>query len=181
MKIRVISSIPVDEKEATLHSTLDTHEVQSVERRVQSAPEEPTPGGSTFTDELQQKLRKLKLQRAQLSSSIYQEVYGRGTASSIEISTVLDRFNHTYDEQQMVQRRYSIRMLTAKGTSELLNCRKKVIDRKREHVAADYRHNLKQHGNIMLLNEHGQPRTIKVATIYEFKDHQAKLWQRVRH
>lgn len=140
-------------------------------------PEQPTG----LLHDLEAELKDLELKRNKLSSSIYYQVYGKTTPTSIEISEVLSRLNRTYDETNLQQRTFGIRALTANGQTELLNCRKKIIDKKREVSNSEFKHNLKQHGNIMLIREDSQTRTIKVCAIYEFKDHNSKIWTRVRH
>lgn len=105
----------------------------------------------------------------------------------IDIGTVLNKFNDTYDEENTVVKRYGIMFITADGRVRTMDARKNVKSPKQELKAplqkrAKGLFNLQRHGTILLedLRKH-ESRTVKVATIFGFQDFNQSPWHNVRH
>lgn len=105
----------------------------------------------------------------------------------IDIGTVLNKFNDTYDEKNAVVKQYGIMFITADGRVRTMHARKNVKSPKQElssplQKRAKGLFNLQRHGTI-LLEDLGkrEARTVKVATIFAFKDFNQSPWHNVRH
>lgn len=105
----------------------------------------------------------------------------------IDIGTVLNKFNDTYDERSSVVKSYEIMFITADGRVRTMRARKNVKSPKQQLQAplqkrAKGLFNLQRHGTILLhdltLNE---ARTVKVATIFGFKDFKQQTLHNLRH
>lgn len=105
----------------------------------------------------------------------------------IDIGTVLNKFADTVDERTSAVKRYWIRFITAEGKLRTMHCRKNVKSPKQQLQAplqkrAKGLFNLQRHGTILVhdlaINE---ARTVKVATIFGFKDFNSDNWFNVRH
>lgn len=150
-----------------------------------------TPGGpATSKDEiletLEQELATIFRKRGQLSSSIYQSVYGKSSHFKIDIRAVLAKIDQLTDDRTNQSRTFGIRFLTTKGISELIDCRKQVAET-RSKAGGEFpskgkmNYNRKRNG-IILLEAPGKPyRSVLVSTIFEFKDFLDTRWIRVRH
>jgi hypothetical protein len=105
----------------------------------------------------------------------------------IDIGSVLKKFDDTVDELDSSVKDYGIRFITADGRVRTMRARKNVRGPQRRlqnPLAEKGRHmfHLKRNGTILvqdlLIN---QPRTVKVAAICGFADHNSTEFQRVFH
>jgi hypothetical protein len=109
--------------------------------------------------------------------------------NQIDIGTVLNKFNDTYDPVSLEVREYGIRFINDRGEKRELICRKNVKGPKQQKVNAsdiDLRgkefFNLKRNGVMMVkVQSEDHPRTIKTAMIYGFKDFKSQTWLKVFH
>lgn len=105
----------------------------------------------------------------------------------IDIGTVLAKYNDTYDEKTTVVKHYGIMFITADGRVRTMDARKNVKSPKQELKAplqkrAKGLFNLQRHGTILLEDlRKRESRTVKVATIFGFKDFNQTTWHNVRH
>lgn len=105
----------------------------------------------------------------------------------IDIGTVLNKFNDTYDERNAVVKNYGIMFITAEGRVRTMQARKNVKSPKQELQAplqkrAKGLFNLQRHGTILLEDlTLREARTVKVATIFGFRDFNQKIYHNVRH
>jgi hypothetical protein len=101
----------------------------------------------------------------------------------IDIGTVLNRLDDTVDIRTSEVKTYGIRFLRDNGTIRTMLCRKNMKTPGRGRglkPAGNGMYHLKRTGT-MLVSEGDQMRSIKPATIFEFKDHQASEWITVFH
>lgn len=112
---------------------------------------------------------------------------GLATHSVIDIGTVLNHFDDTVDELNQAVKDYGIRFITHEGRLRTMQCRKNVKapqQQLRGPLPAKSRSmfNLKKHGTMLVHDlDIDKPRTVKVATIVQFKNFQSTEWNRVRH
>ena len=104
----------------------------------------------------------------------------------IDIGTVLNKFNDTYDEHNSVVKHYGIMFITADGRVRTMDARKNVKSPKQASTGSAPRakgmFNLQRHGTILLEDlAKAEARTVKVATIFGFKDFNQSTWYNVRH
>ncbi len=105
----------------------------------------------------------------------------------IDIGTVLNKFDDTYDEGSKEVKTYTIKFITKDGRKREMLCRKSVKSPKQGKSGqlterGKGKYNLKYHGGILLYDEQLQSyRTVKVAHIFGFKDHKSKQWLDVFH
>lgn len=105
----------------------------------------------------------------------------------IDIGTVLNKFDDTVDELNATVKEYGIRFITADGRVRTMRARKNVKSpnqqlRKPLEERGKKMFNLKRNG-LMLVHDLviDEPRTVKVATIFAFKDFNQSTWNNVRH
>jgi hypothetical protein len=105
----------------------------------------------------------------------------------IDIGTVLKKFDDLYDERSLEVRDFGVRFITSDGRLRTMQCRKNVKSPKQKlraplRARAKGQFHLQRHGAMQVhdvaINE---TRTIKVATIFGFKDFKSSNWQTVRH
>jgi hypothetical protein len=105
----------------------------------------------------------------------------------IDIGTVLNRFDDTYDEQNNLVKSFCIKFITEDGRVRSMHCRKGVKAPKQQlkngnQDRGKFRFNLKRNGSILLhdidINESRSP---KVAMIFMFKDFNSTEWLKVFH
>jgi hypothetical protein len=105
----------------------------------------------------------------------------------IDIGTVLNKINDTYDENNAVVKHYGLMFITADGRVRTMDARKNVKSPKQElkeplRKRAKGLFNLQRHGTILLEDlARKEARTVKVATIFGFKDFKQSVWHNVRH
>ena len=104
----------------------------------------------------------------------------------IDIGTVLNKFDDTADEASQDVKTYGIRFLKANGEVREMTCRKNVKSPKQQPVERNPRgkqvHHLKTHGNMMLHDvDADKAKTVKVATIFAFRDWKSDVWYKVWH
>lgn len=106
---------------------------------------------------------------------------------TIDIGSVLNRFDDTVDEQDLTVKDYGIKFLTADGRLRTMRCRKNVKSPKQQLRAplserGRMKYNLKRAGT-MLVHDLAidQPRSVKVAAICFFADHNSSQFSRVYH
>lgn len=105
----------------------------------------------------------------------------------IDIGTVLNKFNDTYDEKTSVVKHYGIMFITADGRVRTMDARKNVKSpkqglRQAQAPKAKGMFNLQRHGTILLEDlMKKESRTVKVATIFGFKDFNQTPFYNVRH
>ena len=149
-------------------------------------PGDPTTSKHEILEALEQELATIFRKRGQLSSSIYQAVYGKSSHFKIDIRAVLAKIDQLTDDRTNEIRTFGVRFLTAKGVSELIDCRKQVAETRRKASGefpskGKMNYNRKRNGTI-LLEAPGKPyRSVLVSTIFEFKDFLDTRWIRVRH
>jgi hypothetical protein len=101
----------------------------------------------------------------------------------IDIGSVLNRFNDTVDLRTTEVKTYGIRFLRDNGTIRTMQCRKNVKTPGRgrgpKPVGTGLTH-LKRTGTL-LVGEGEQIRSVKPASIFQFKDHNSSEWIRVFH
>jgi hypothetical protein len=107
---------------------------------------------------------------------------------SVDIGTVLNKFDDTYDEQSQQVKVYGIRFVTEDGRIRTMRCRKGVRSPKQQLTSGGnqprgkFRFNLKYHGAILLHDmDIDQARSPKVAMIFAFKDFGSDTWLNVFH
>lgn len=107
---------------------------------------------------------------------------------AIDIGTVLNKFNDTYDEQSNQVKNYGIRFITSDGRYRTMDKSRKNIKSPKQKLATALQKrakglfNLQAHGTILLHDlSIAAARTVKVAAICEFKDFGSSTWLRVRH
>jgi len=105
----------------------------------------------------------------------------------MDIGTVLNKFDDTVDELNATVKEYGIRFITTAGCIRTMRARKNVKSPNQRlgkplEERGKKMFNLKRNG-LMLLHdlEINQPRTIKVATIFSFRDFNQTTWTNVRH
>lgn len=100
----------------------------------------------------------------------------------IDIGSVLNRFNDTVDLRTTEVKIYGIRFLRDNGTIRTMLCRKnvKTPGRGKKKPVGDGMYNLKRTGTL-LVGEGELMRSVKPASIFQFKDHNSKEWIRVHH
>lgn len=108
--------------------------------------------------------------------------------NTIDIGTVLNKFDDTYDERNQAVKEYGIRFITEDGRLRTMRCRKGVKAPQQQLVKegnqprGKFRFNLQYHGAILLhdldINESRSP---KVAMITQFKDYKSSTWVNVYH
>lgn len=105
----------------------------------------------------------------------------------IDIGTVLQKFDETYDEQSLSVKAYGIRFITTDGRLRTMTARKNVKSPKQQLIGdhqprGKFKFNLKRHGT-MLVHDLAidKPRSVKVANICHFKDFESTAWINVRH
>lgn len=105
----------------------------------------------------------------------------------IDIGTVLNKINDTYDERTTVVKSYGLMFITADGRVRTMDARKNVKSpkqglRQAQAPKAKGLFNLQRHGTILLEDlQKRESRTVKVATIFGFKDFNQSPWHNVRH
>jgi hypothetical protein len=105
----------------------------------------------------------------------------------IDIGTVLIKFDDTYDEASLQVKDYWLRFITLDGRIRTMHARKNVKSPKQKlrsplRARGKGLFHLQRHGT-MLVHDlvAGEPRTIKVAQIFAFRDHRSTTWLNVRH
>lgn len=104
-----------------------------------------------------------------------------------DIGTVLSKFDDTADELTAVVKEYGIRFITTDGRVRTMRARKNVKGPSRQLKAPLQERgrqlfNLKRHGTMLVHDlDKDEPRTVKVATIFSFKDFKESTWTNVRH
>lgn len=106
----------------------------------------------------------------------------------IDIGSVLNHFDDMVDELNQEVKEYGLRFITSDGRLRTMRCRKNVRSPKMQlraplQAKGKAMFNLKKHGTMLLsdLDTEDGLRTVKVATICHFKNHQSTEWNRVRH
>jgi len=105
----------------------------------------------------------------------------------IDIGTVLMKFDDTYDEGDLQVKNYGIKFITLDGRVRTMRARKNVKSPKQQlrtpqRARGKGLFNLQRHGTMLVQDlDAGEPRTIKVAQIFAFRDHQSTTWLNVRH
>lgn len=107
---------------------------------------------------------------------------------TIDIGTVLNKFDDTYDERTGTVKEYGIRFITSEGRLRTMRARKGVKSPKQELLPGGnqprgkFRFNLKYHGTILLHDlDIDAARTPKVAMITQFRDFKSQEWLNVYH
>jgi hypothetical protein len=107
--------------------------------------------------------------------------------SMIDIGTVLNKFDDTYDEFDFAVKDYGIQFITSDGRLRSMRARKNVKEPKRQLKAGNdpkgkFRYNLNRTGT-MLVHDLAidEPRSIKPAMLCAFADHQQTEFHRIRH
>jgi hypothetical protein len=108
--------------------------------------------------------------------------------NTIDIGTVLNKFDDTYDERDSAVKEYGIRFITEDGRLRTMRCRKGVKAPRQQlteggnQERGKFRYNLKRNGTILVhdldINESRSP---KVAMICQFKDFNSNTWLKVYH
>lgn len=105
----------------------------------------------------------------------------------IDIGTVLQKFDDTYDEQDLTVKEYGLRFITADGRLRTMRARKNVKSPKQQLQAplakrAKGLFNLKRNGTMLVQDlDKAVPRTVKVFACCAFKDFNSNPWLNVRH
>lgn len=105
----------------------------------------------------------------------------------IDIGTVLNKFDHTYDERNAQVCEYGIRFITTDGRLRTMRARKNVKSPKQAlqsqlQPKAKTLFNLQRHGTLLLQDlDKEEARAVKVATICAFRDFNSSTWNNVRH
>jgi hypothetical protein len=106
----------------------------------------------------------------------------------IDIGSVLNKFDDTYDEKKNEVKSYGIQFITDEGRVRTMHCRKGVKAPKQQlteggnQERGKFRFNLKRNGTIMLHDiDINKTRTPKVAAIFAFRDHKSTNWLKVFH
>lgn len=109
------------------------------------------------------------------------------TMASIDIGSVLKRFDDTVDEHDLTVKDYGIKFITSDGRLRTMRCRKNVRNPKQQlrkplSPRGKVMYNLQRAGT-MLVHDLAldQPRSVKVAAICFFADHNSKTYSRVFH
>jgi hypothetical protein len=107
--------------------------------------------------------------------------------NTIDIGTVLQRFDDTYDERSAAVKEYGIRFLTADGRYREMRCRKGVKAPKQQlhhgnQPKGKFRYNLQRNATMLVhdlvLNE---TRAVKPAMIFAFQDFESTEFIKVFH
>ncbi len=106
----------------------------------------------------------------------------------IDIGSVLNLFDDTVDEHTNDVKEYGIRFITSDGRVRTMRARKNVKSPQQQLVngktqpRGKFRFNLKRNG-VMLLQDLdlAQPRSVKVAAIFAFRNFNETTWSRVYH
>jgi hypothetical protein len=108
--------------------------------------------------------------------------------STIDIGTVLNKFDETYDDQNPAVKEFGIRFITTDGRHRTMRCRKGVRAPKQEltekgnQERGKFRFNLKFNGTMLVHDlDIEESRAVKVASIFAFKDFNQTAWLRVYH
>lgn len=107
--------------------------------------------------------------------------------SSIDIGTVLNKFDDTVDEIDSSVKEYGIRFITSDGRVRTMRARKGVRAPKQQlnngnQERGNFRYNLQRNGTILVFDlDINESRSPKVATIFAFKDFNKNTWLRVHH
>jgi hypothetical protein len=108
--------------------------------------------------------------------------------NTIDIGTVLQRFDDTYDEKSNAVKEYGLRFLTSDGRHREMRCRKGVKAPQQQIVEGGnqprgkFRFNLKYHGSMLLHDmDINETRSVKVSMIFGFKDFKTNTWLNVFH
>lgn len=104
----------------------------------------------------------------------------------IDIGTVLNKFNDTYDERSAVVKHYGIMFITSDGRVRTMDARKNTKSPKQSITGQQKRgkqyFHLQRHGTMLLEDvAKKETRTVKVATIFAFRDFKTQSWLNVRH
>lgn len=106
----------------------------------------------------------------------------------IDIGSVLNKFDNTVDDSRNQTKTFGIRFIKPDGTvREFLNARKNVkhpgiIKSKDEKKMNRSMFNLKLHGVMLLFDEDQQQyRNVKVAQMFQFRDHGSSKWLDIFH
>ncbi|MCO6367847.1 hypothetical protein GBO34_00780 [Roseivirga pacifica] len=136
-----------------------------------------------------QQQSELKVSRAKLSSSIFEQVFGHRNAPTIDIGSVLNEFNNTVDESTNEVLEYDIMFLampkeTGNAYVREMRARKNVKSPKRQMTERNSRgkqqFNLKFEGIMLLHDTRGEvTRSVKTRMIFAFKRPNEKTWCRV--
>jgi hypothetical protein len=104
-----------------------------------------------------------------------------------DIGTVLNKFDDTVDEINSTVKEYGIRFITADGRVRTMRARKNVkaptqqLSKPLEKRGKQTFH-LKRNGTMLMHDlDISEPRFVKVATIFAFKDFNSSTWHNVRH
>lgn len=108
-------------------------------------------------------------------------------SGKIDIGTILNKFDDTYDERSNEVKTYGIKYLKRKDGNgnvlgSMVSCRKNVKNPKARlkggnNERGKFRFNLKESGTILLHDEStGNTRSVKVSCIYAFRDHNGQRW-----
>lgn len=104
----------------------------------------------------------------------------------IDIGTVLAKFDDTIDEVSHAVKEFGIRFITSEGRVRTMRARKNVKSPSLKIQTPEERgklmYNLKRNG-VMLLEDLdiNEPRSVKVAMIFGFRDFSSSTWLRVKH
>jgi hypothetical protein len=117
--------------------------------------------------------------------------------NQIDIGTVLNKFNDTYDQASMTVKHFGIRFINDRGEKRTILCRKNVKSPKQEktHAASIAStlsgsiqdkgtefYNLQRNGVMLVrVESEDHPRSIKTCMIYGFKDFGSDTWLKVFH
>lgn len=105
----------------------------------------------------------------------------------IDIGTVLQKFDDTYDDHNLQVKEYGIRFITSDGRLRTMRARKNVASPQRglnkpHQARGKFRFNLKRNGTMLLSDlDLNESRAVKVAAICGFRDFKKTEWQNVRH
>jgi hypothetical protein len=104
----------------------------------------------------------------------------------IAIDVVLKKLNDTVDVSNSAVKSYGLRYLDAQGSVNEYHCRKFTKHPKTKPTQTDKRgsdfYNLQRNGVILIEDLNAEhPRTLKVATIFGFRDYQSNNWLTVFH
>lgn len=107
-------------------------------------------------------------------------------AERIDIGTVLNKVNDTYDEQSMEVKTFGIKFLNKDGDQRELTIRKNVknpLQKQRSRDAKGKEQVHLQRNGVILVQAEGEdhPRMIKTAMIYGFRDFKSATWLNVFH
>jgi hypothetical protein len=105
----------------------------------------------------------------------------------IDIGSVLNHFDDTVDVSNSAVKEYGIRFITSKGCVRTMRARKNVKSPKQQlRKPLDPRGgvtwNLKRNGTMLVHDlDLDQPRAVKTATVFGFKDFKSNTWLNVTH